>query len=83
MTENQNDAVITHPYSSCIELACRLNTDPVLYEQFRNAMSAGGTAFSTWLTNHGVPDEIAKKIASQSGNELYQTAGEVVCQNFW
>lgn len=82
MIENEPNTE-THPFASCIELACKLNTDNQLYAEFQNAMNEGGTVFSTWLTNNGVPAEIANKVATQSGAALFQTVGEVVCERFW
>ncbi|MFP2903951.1 hypothetical protein ACLESD_02520 [Pyxidicoccus sp. 3LFB2] len=82
MTEDPTNTE-THPFASCIELACKLNTDSQLYAQFQDAMSAGGTTFSTWLATNGVPPDIANQLASQSGNQLFQTVGEVVCERFW
>ena len=73
----------TEDYSGCIKLMCKMENDPATYQAFQNAMTTGGATFVQWLSSNGVPQDIAEKIANSSGTDLYEVAGEVVCNRFW
>ena len=70
-------------YEACVNLACKMNSDPEVYKAFKAAMTGPGEDFASWLNANGVPADIAQEVANQSGEDLYKTVGLVVCKRFW
>ena len=70
-------------YAACVDLTCRMNSDPATFSAFQTAMSKGGTAFGDWLHANGVPQDLANEVSSQTGDELFKTVGAAICGRFW
>ena len=69
--------------SACVELACKLNNDPEVYDSFQAAMVSNPGEFASWLSNNGVPLALAEKLSTQTGDELAKTVGDVLTERFW
>lgn len=70
-------------YKACVDLTCRMNSDPSTFTAFQSAMAKGGADFAAWLHENGVPKDVADDVASLSGDELFTVVGRVVCGRFW
>ena len=70
-------------YEACINLTCKMNSDPDTFAGFQAAMAKGGAAFGDWLHSNGIPKSLADEVSSQTGDELFKTVGAAICGRFW
>lgn len=70
-------------FDSSLAMMKDLINDQELYESFRTSMQAGGSEFSGWLSSHGVPEDLAKQLASTDGVKLDELVGNEITSKFW